>query len=135
MKDLKLVDQDFTVREIQLAFVLARMRVIDESVPASKTKLANLSQEDFYEALVRVASMKTLPTPAEAKAAGCADGGELYLKLLENPKMLDEWLTSAREAAAQGERQPIHEALDALVHLVIRTIESATAVRNAPGPR
>ena len=46
-------------REASLAFAWSRMRVIDESAgKQSKTKLDNLSFEDFCEALVHVALMK-----------------------------------------------------------------------------
>ena len=39
--------------------------------------------EDVYEAIVRFACMKALPTDAEIEASGCCDGGDFLLRLRE----------------------------------------------------
>ena len=65
VKDLTLLDDSFTVRDATLVFVLSRMRVIDEKGKDAELKLQNLCIDDFYEALLRVACLKALPTDAE----------------------------------------------------------------------
>ncbi len=58
VKALELIDAEFTAREASLAFTWSRMRVVDEGAKKSKAKLESLSFEDFFEALVHVATMK-----------------------------------------------------------------------------
>ena len=56
--DLELIDDEFTLREARLCFLWSRMRVADESDAAQRRAMCNLRIEDFYECLVRLATMK-----------------------------------------------------------------------------
>ena len=73
--DFKLMDLDFTSRELILTFVWSRMRTIDTEPKQSKAKLTQLCFEDFLEALVRVATTKTLPTDGQLADTGFGDAG------------------------------------------------------------
>jgi len=140
VKDLGLINADFSQREATLCFVWSRMRSIDESHPKTAIKVSNLSLEDFYDALTRVATMMTLPTDEEVKESGFSDAGTMYLDLLgKGERQLNAWNDSCAEAfevkqeeqRKKGEpvseqRQPVWRALDALLHIIIRTIETAT---------
>lgn len=94
MTDAELIDDEFTMREAVLAFVWSRHRVVDERPPKARTKLTNLSLEDFYEALMRVATMKGLPTDDELTEAFLAgdfgdeevpDAGTYVLTMRNDP--------------------------------------------------
>lgn len=76
LSDLAVLDDEFTEREAKKAYLLSRMRVVDEFDAASAIKLEGLSLEDMYEALVRAATIKQLPTDAEIQEAGHLDGGD-----------------------------------------------------------
>jgi len=140
VKDLKLVNADFTQREVTLCWVWSRMRAVDESNPKTAIKLSNLSIEDFYDALTRVATLMTLPTDEQVAVSKFTDAGALYLDIAsKGEKALYTWVEASKEEfetkqeeevkngeAVSEERQPIWRSLDALLHLIIRSIESAT---------
>ncbi|KOO22525.1 flagellar associated protein [Chrysochromulina tobinii] len=115
MKDLDFIDQEFTAREAALAFAWSRMRVIDESAgKQSKTKLENLSFEDFCEALVHVALMK----------AGALDAGIFMMNLKENRAEHTKWLLAHPATWEEPPRQPVHRCLHHLLSLILRTIKA-----------
>lgn len=62
------------MKDAVLAFVWSRHRVVDERLKASRIKMENLSLEDFYEALMRVAVVKALPTDDELTEAFLVSG-------------------------------------------------------------
>ena len=62
LKDLHFLDEAFQQREGTLCFVFSRMRCVDEESERGKKKIKHLSFEDFLEAMVRVSTMKALPT-------------------------------------------------------------------------
>ena len=62
------------------------MRVLDEREPKAKAKMQQLSFEDFLEALVHAARLKTLPTEEQVFEAGCEDAGDFLVRLLEGPE-------------------------------------------------
>lgn len=98
--------------------------ITTQSITKSRVKLLHLSREDFFEALVRCATLKSLPTDAEVAAAGCRDGGELILRLRRGePAKYTEFLGTADPLrASSGARQPTDRALHHLIALIIRTI-------------
>ena len=50
MKDLGLVDSQYTAWDSALCFVWSRMRVVDENSPSSRARLEQLFFVDFLEA-------------------------------------------------------------------------------------
>jgi len=70
MAAAKLLDDNFGEAEAGLAFSAARMRVSNDVDVKNWTPATHLALPDFYEALCRVADMKSLPTDEEVAAAG-----------------------------------------------------------------
>eukprot|EP00966_Prymnesium_polylepis_P156309 3611173-Prymnesium_polylepis.1 len=56
---------------------------------------ADISLEDFYDALVRMATMMTLPTDDDVKQHGHSDAGAMLLDLSERSEMV--WRARERE--------------------------------------
>jgi len=131
---LELIDASFSMREAKLAFIWSRMRAIDELHGKGRAKIFNLSLEDFYEALVRIAMLKAWPTDIEIQdgipgvsIGGCADAGQFLLGLrAEGGKQAHTEFLSSRDAE-HGDSQPIWRRLEHLVTLILRTIESRGA--------
>ena len=69
----ELIDGEFTTREATLAFMWSRLRVANESDPRERRRMTNLRFEDFCEALVRIATMKCVPTDAGGARCAAAD--------------------------------------------------------------
>ena len=68
MEAYALVDDDFTLPLAVLAFVRARMAVIDELKDAARAE--SLTYVDFLEALARIAEVKHLPRARDLADAG-----------------------------------------------------------------
>ena len=128
LKHLHFFDEAFQQREGVLCFVQSRMRAVDEESERGKKRMKHLNFEDFLEALVRVSTMKALPTDEEVEEAGVADGGDFVLRLRQNSSdyqaWIDEWYAT-HQAPINKASQPAHRALDALILLIVRTIEGA----------
>jgi hypothetical protein len=130
LKDLELFDDFFTARDATVVFVLSRMRVGDEESDGAALKLENLSLEDWYEALCRVAVRKALPTDAEVEAAGAADAGDFLLRLKDAGSDYDEWVekwNADHDAPMVKATQPAHRCVEQLILLMVRTIEQTLA--------
>ena len=127
LRKFGLFDAHFTQRDATVVFVLSRMRTIDEQGEGVALKLENLSLEDYYEALTRISVMKALPTDAEVADAGAADVGEFILELQEIPSdflaWVDDW-NAEHSAPIIKATQPAHRALNGLIVLMVRTVES-----------
>jgi len=132
--DLELIEPSFSMREAKLSFIWSRMRAIDELHPKCRVKIYNLTLEDFYEALVRIADLKAWPTDDEicnppprvvpqAPGGGFEDAGQLLLHLHEKggKKGVQKFLQSRDGAAADA--QPIWRKLEHLLTLILRTVE------------
>lgn len=109
--------------------MLSRCLTVDEECVKHKPKIENLSLEDFYEALCRVAMLKALPTDDEVAEAGFADAGEFLLELQEEPndhaEYLEEWELSHPDptnAVHIKATQPAARCLSHLMALIIRTV-------------
>jgi len=140
---LELVDRTFTRRDAGNVFVWSRMWALDDGTVAARRKVTNLFLEDFMEAIVRVALLKSLPTMEEIIYAGFSDCGE-YLMMLKATGPTIELKEAAVSVAydefcqahpVQWDEAPLQDAEDLVEHLLLlikRTIEmrlskSATA--------
>ena len=124
LDDLEFIDRQFNEREARMCFVWSRMRVIREGDPKSRKKLLQLSFEDFLEAIVRVATMKALPTDKDIKQAGCHDAGEFYLRMIvECPNRVAPFIES-REPSFEMPLQRTHRAVDHLIAIMVRMLTS-----------
>jgi hypothetical protein len=107
--------------------VWSRMDVVDDGREASHARMHSLTFEDFLEALVRAATMKSLPLDEEIEAAGCSNGGQYLLELQQRPALYKVFLESHRQRWDQEPLQPTWRALDHLLALVVRVIEGSTS--------
>lgn len=108
------------------------MRVVDEEAKSANAKLENLSLEDFYEALCRVALLKALPTDEEIVNAGCADAGDFVLekkqmnadrKLSDYEAWVVAWHARCAKEPIVKASQPPERCLDHLITLMLRTVK------------
>ena len=127
LRDLDLIDEEFSAREARFAFVWSRMRVIDEESHRGRTKLCSLCFEDFLEVLIRIVTMKAMPTDQDLSAEGVADAGLFFLKLRDDGR-LSQWIANHPQRWHQRLRQPIGLALHQLILLIIRVVEREIAV-------
>ena len=79
------------VREASLAFMWSRLEVIDERTRQSRYRRYSLSLEDFFEALIRLAMMKALPTDMELVEAGCEDVSSFFAQLSKQKGAYEAW--------------------------------------------
>ena len=63
LKQVKFVNEDFTLREARVTYVWSRMKVIDEV--ASHDTWGYITYVDWLEALARMAQLKCVPSPAD----------------------------------------------------------------------
>jgi len=131
--DHRLCDDAFTLDDAKQTFVWCRLRAIDESAIDSRAKLTQLYFEDFLEAIVRVASRKALPTDAEVVRAGCTDGGELLLTLMDEcrPAAYAAFVQAHRPTAHSPPTQPVERCVAHLVSLLLR-VEGAEPTTDRP---
>ena len=129
-KDLRLVSPQFTSRHATLCFVWSRMRVVDEAKASSRARMVHLTFEDFLEALVRVACMKSFPTDRQIEQAGCADAGHFLLQLQCYPSLHAEFVAEHAQHWYSEPRQPACRCVDHLIALIIRTVEGSTEGSN-----
>jgi len=78
-----LIDVDVSDRDVTLAFVFSRMRIVDDQNERSRVRLTYLGFEDFLEGLCRLSVRKSLPTDDEIAAAGRASAGDFLWCLRE----------------------------------------------------
>ncbi|KAL1511314.1 hypothetical protein AB1Y20_006119 [Prymnesium parvum] len=124
-RDFRFLDSDFTMRELQLTFLWSRMRVKDMR---QKARLTQLHFEDFLEALVRVATTKTIPTDHHLQSAGFVDGGEFFLTMSSDPKLADDLESYVVNFAHRwdGELpQPAERAVYHLLKWLLRMVDAA----------
>ena len=129
LSHLDLYDAEFTPRDATLIFFKAGSKVVDEI--KGRVRLLHLCLVDFFEALVRVALLKRLPTPELLQKAGRRRAGEYFLELRAGaPELYASFLRShAEQAAASG--NPVgmrpHAAFEALVSVVSAVIRNSAA--------
>ena len=131
--DLGFLDECFTQREVTLCFVWARLRSHDEQSEKGWRKTTNLSFEDFLEAFVRVATMKSLPTDEMIEAAGAADAGEFLLSMQDDDPAEHHAFVAANQRqwddGVNGKLgQPVARCVDHLCMLMVRTVKSTSGM-------
>jgi hypothetical protein len=127
VKDLELSDNDFTAREVPLVFVWSRMRVVDEDMIDSKVKVLQLSFTDFLEALVRMATMKALPTEEQIFDHDAEDAGAMLLKLRGDPMAYKRFLAENAPVFGEPLSQPTFKLVAHLCALIMHTVAAVVA--------
>ena len=107
------------------------MRVADEENKGSLLKLNNLSLEDFFEALCRVAVVKALPTEQEVMDQGTSDAGEFLLQMRQVlPGVYEDWVSEwyrTHDGFPTKATQPVHLCVSGLIALIVRSIRVQAA--------
>jgi hypothetical protein len=86
LKDLDFFNYDFTSREGKLAFVWSKSRVIDEV--KGREKIHRMNFYDFLEGLLRIAQLKSLPSPEDIT--------KLYMSKEIKEESLAAWISVSR---------------------------------------
>lgn len=122
MRTLGLIDTDLTDVKITLAFVWARMRVIDEQSDRGRALLTHHSFEDFLEALCRCSVCKAWPSPGEVDAGGTGNAGAhmIWLKN-ENPEAYAALLRERSVAWGGEPTQRIQTCVENMCVLLVST--------------
>ena len=81
LADFEMFTEAFTRREAGYTFMQSNMRPIETGRRRAWHKMCHMWFEDFLEAIVKMAHVKSLPTAADIDAAGFADAGGLLLSL------------------------------------------------------
>lgn len=90
--------------------------------------------EGFLEAICRLAVLKALPTDVEIEMADQTDAGTYLLNLKENDESAWNELLSSRCAPWPGTpSQPMHQCVEHMISIIIRTIEHQTRGLNDMG--
>ena len=105
-----------------MCFVRARMRVVDEI--KSRAKLLHLSFIDFLEALLRVATLKRMPTDEQMAIAGAPSAGVFFLRMHGQAEYKRFLQQHKEHCAATGLEmgQPFRQALEKLLSTLVHTV-------------
>jgi hypothetical protein len=129
------LDRTFTSRDAGNVYVWSRMWAFDDGSVAARRKVTNLWFEDFLEAIVRVATMKSLPDMQEVIYAGFSDCGEYLMELKATGEKIElrDCVVSAaydkfcQEHPASWDKKPAMDTEDLVEHMCMfikRTIET-----------
>ena len=129
------LDRTFTSRDAGNVYVWSRMWAFDDGSVAARRKVTNLWFEDFLEAVVRVATMKSLPDMQEVIYAGFSDCGEYLMELKATGEKIElrDCVVSAaydkfcQEHPASWDKKPSMDTEDLVEHMCMfikRTIET-----------
>jgi hypothetical protein len=116
-----------------MIFMWSRIRgQLDHSRKAI-VRLRHLFYEDFLEAIVRLSTMCSLPTDEDIQEAGAMDAGDYLITLQEkDPHAYSIFLRERKQSWNTMPRQVAHRCVDHLISVMIRTIESNTAIKKTP---
>ena len=101
----------------------SKLRVANESDRRERRRMTNLSFTDFVEAIVRVATMKTVPTDEEVADGGFDDGGQMLLLLRSLPAQDRAFRKNRPAEWNMPLRQPIWRCVHHLITFLIRIVE------------
>ena len=130
---LEIIDHDFTMREATLCFLWSKLRVANESDAKERRKMTNLRFEDFLEAIVRIATMKCVPTDEEVEEGGFDDGGQMLLALRRVPAHDRAFRASRPAEWNMPLRQPIWRCVHHLISFFVHVIEEQVHGSGAGG--
>jgi hypothetical protein len=128
--------RQLSVSQAKYIFIWSRIRSIKDNSDREEIRLRHLFPVDFLEALVRMATMISLPTDEEIEEVGAADAGEFLLAMqIDSPNSYRSFLESHRPKhkdpdCSDWEKhclQPIWRCVEHLIKLLVRTIEINTS--------
>ena len=128
--------RQLSVSQAKYIFIWSRIRSIKNNSDREEIRLRHLFPVDFLEALVRMATMISLPTDEEIEEVGATDAGEFLLAMqIDSPNSYRSFLESHRPKhkdpdCSDWEKhclQPIWRCVEHLIKLLVRTIEINTS--------
>jgi hypothetical protein len=123
VKEFKLIGNDFTTTEQDLAFTWSRMRVLDDRKLASRRKVHQICFEDFLEVIVHCACFMCLPTDMQIYEHGFEDAGAMILTLRnDRPAEYAAFLSQNMRRSDEPLNQPVFRLVDHMCTLMIRTV-------------
>ena len=135
LRDLQLIDDDFRDREAALTFSWSRMRVVDERPLLKRAKLTQLTFVDFLDCLVRMATLKALPSQEQIFDADCEDAGDFILRMRGTPDEYARFI--AGNVRPWGEPLPedesVHLILVSFIYVILRTVKKYLADHDKKG--
>lgn len=124
--------REIGVRRTFLTFVQSRMTVVDGSTRRGIEHNTQLTYEGFAEAVVRLASLKALPSDREMKAKGFQYPGEYLGSLInQGSAVYNRWLAKTQRAMSQHKVDPIWRRVDMFVLLLVSIVHFG--VEKLPG--
>jgi len=133
LRDLALIGQDLTARDATLCFVWSRMIAAQPDTVKGEVKVRNLGFEDFLEAIVRVSTLKALPTDEEIIAANFNDAGEYMLEMAREGVVSGLLGTLYYEDFMERQapwgvplHQPVWRSVEHLLSMCVRVVQQAT---------
>lgn len=95
--------------------------------------MLQLSFTDFLEVIVRMATLKALPTDEEIAEADVEDAGDFLLRLRSSdPLAYKHFLTACTPTFGQPPRQGVHRSVEHVCNLIMRTIAAVVATAGDP---
>jgi hypothetical protein len=137
-----LVDSgQLTLHSAKLIFAWSRIRSFGQGTSAAaidryERRLRHLSLIDFFEALIRMATMISFPTDEEIEAAGASDGGDFLIAMQrDSPKSFCHFIETHRPKHKHPDAQdwdrhadkPVSRCLQHLLMLLVKTVEFNTS--------
>ena len=130
----EMLSADCSERDATMCFAWSRMCVVDETTERGRFRESHLPFEGFCEAMVRLSTLKALPTDQEIEELECDDAGEFFAKLqAEDEERYDDMLSQRGREWGSTPIQPVARCVDHLCCMLIRRVEgdSGAASRNA----
>lgn len=132
---LDFVDRTFSRRDVGNVYIWSRLWAFDDGSIGARRKVTNLFFEDFLECLVRIATMKSLPSMEEIIYAGFSDCGDYLIDLKGTGALIELKEATVSEAydafcqshPASWDVPPTQDTEDLVEHLLLlmkRTIEA-----------
>lgn len=130
LRDLKIIGEDITPREVAMTFVWARLRVCDVRSLESQVRMTQLHFTDFLEAIVRLSTLKRLPTDEQIYEQGYSDAGEYCLKLNDaEPAAYAEFMKGATREWDSPLPQPIFRLVDHMCCVMVMAFEELVSTQ------
>lgn len=136
LKELKILGEDVTPREVAMSFIWSRLRVVDVRQIDSQVRETQLHFTDFLEAVCRLATMKRLPTDEQIFEFGYEDAGEFCLKLKDaSPSDWQDFLEASERPFDDHAPlpQPNFRLVDHMCCVLVKAFDQAVRLQ-APNP-
>ena len=124
LRGVQLIDVDCSERDVSMCFAWSRMCVVDETSVPGRMRDSHLPFEGFLEAIVRLSTLKALPTDEEIEAYECTDAAAYFIKLRsEEEDRYQQILNSRGNEWGATPQQPIARCVSHVCAMIVRRVE------------